>query len=133
MKFKAHPERRLDHWLSAPIIYAMAVPLFFLDLCFEIYQRLCFPLYGIECVERARYIKLDRHKLKYLTNLEKLNCDYCSYANGLLAYATAIAGETEKYWCGIKHKKDPRFTQPLHHIGFAEYDDEVAYEKLSGK
>jgi len=30
---------------------------------------------------------------------------YCSYANGLLAYAVEIAGRTEQHWCPIKHAR----------------------------
>ena len=32
-----------------------------------------------------------------------MNCAYCGYANGVLAYATEIASRTEQYWCPVKH------------------------------
>jgi hypothetical protein len=54
---------------------------------------------------------------------------YCSYANGLLQYAVAIASETEKYWCGIKHKETPGFHAPPHHKNFAKYGDEKDLKK----
>lgn len=46
---------------------------------------------------------IDRHHLAYLNSIEKLNCVYCGYANGLLAYAREIVARTEQYWCPIKH------------------------------
>jgi len=32
-----------------------------------------------------------------------LNCEYCAYVNGILAYFTEIAARTEQHWCPIKH------------------------------
>ena len=37
--------------------------------------------------------------------LEKLNCAYCSYANGVVAFTREIAARTEQYWCPIKHAR----------------------------
>ena len=130
MEFRHHPERMLRHALSIPFVYAMIVPLVFADICFEIYHRVCFPLYGIPYVSRSAYIKIDRYRLSYLIWWEKGNCLYCGYANGLLHYLSAIAAETEKYWCGIKHAKDPHFIPPEHHKGFLPYGDEKAYNKF---
>ncbi len=48
---------------------------------------------------------MDRWHLSYLNFMEKFNCAYCAYANGLLAYATEIAARTEQYWCPIKHAR----------------------------
>lgn len=131
MEYKKHPERFWRYVASAPFIYAMIVPLVFLDICLEIYHQVCFRLYGLPLVKRYKYIKIDRHKLKYLNNWEKVHCAYCGYANGLAHYFTAIAAETEKYWCGIKHAKDLNFIPPEHHKDFMEYGDKKAYEKLS--
>lgn len=50
---------------------------------------------------------IDRHKLAYL-RIEKLNCAYCGYANGVFAYVREIAGRTEAYWCPIKHGERTR-------------------------
>lgn len=130
MEYKKHSERFWQHAASMPVIYFMIIPLVLFDICLEIYHQICFRLYGIPIVVRASYIKFDRHKLKYLNQWEKLNCTYCGYANGLMRYATVIAGETEKYWCGIKHAKDPNFIPPVHHKDFLEYGDEKAYRKL---
>lgn len=63
--------------------------------------------------------------------LEKFGCTYCGYANGLLEYARAIAGETEKYWCGVKHKNNgggDTFVDPSYHKDFLEYGDERSYK-----
>lgn len=129
MEYKRHPERFLRHLISAPFIYAMIFPLIFLDIFIEIYHHVCFRLYGIQLVKRKNYIRIDRHKLKYLNFLEKINCAYCGYANGLMNYASAIAAETEKYWCGIKHKKHRGFVEPKHHKDFLKYGDEKSFRK----
>lgn len=89
--------------LTAPVIWSCLVPVAFLDLVISVYQALCFPIYGIPKVKRGEYVILDRHHLSYLNWLEKLNCGYCGYANGILAYASEIAGRTEQHWCPIKH------------------------------
>ncbi len=39
----------------------------------------------------------------YLNFIEKLNCQYCAYGNGVLAYVVEVAGRTEQYWCPVKH------------------------------
>jgi len=91
--------------LSVPLIYAMIVPLLVVDLSFTLYQAICFRLYRIAPVKRSDYIAIDRHKLAYLNSIEQFNCNYCGYANGLLAYVSEIAARTEQYWCPIKHAR----------------------------
>jgi hypothetical protein len=130
MKTKQHQDRLLYKLMVMPLIYSLVIPVFIIDVWVEIYHRICFVAYGIPYVQRKRYIKIDRHKLSYLNWFEKLNCVYCGYANGVLQYASAIAGETEKYWCGIKHKPDPDFIEPPHHKDFIAYNDETAYRNL---
>ena len=114
--------------LTSPVIYALIVPLALLDICVSIYQAICFPAYGIEKVKRSDYLVFDRGHLAYLNALEKLNCAYCSYANGLIAYAREIAGRTEAYWCPIKHA---RKTIGAHekYIDFVAFGDAEAYRK----
>jgi hypothetical protein len=90
-------------WLTAPFIYALIVPLVLIDLFATLYQFVCFPVYGIGRVRRSDYVIIDRHRLPYLNALEKLNCAYCSYANGVVAYARELASRTEQYFCPIKH------------------------------
>jgi hypothetical protein len=89
--------------LSAPVIYGMIVPLALLDLSITIYQHICFRVYKIPRVRRREFIVLDRHRLPYLNAIQKVNCLYCGYGNGLLAYAREIIARTEQYWCPIKH------------------------------
>ena len=130
MEYKRHPSRKPQHVFSIPFIYGMFFSIVFLDVCLEVYHRVCFPLYGIAFVDRWKYIRLDRHKLSYLSGLQKVNCSYCAYANGLFRYASAIAGETERYWCGVKHAADPAFAEPEHHKDFLPYGDERAYKEF---
>ncbi len=89
--------------LTSPVIWACLIPVALLDLVLTVYQVTCFPVYGIPRVRRGEYVILDRRHLAYLNWMEKLNCEYCSYANGVLAYATEVAARTEQYWCPIKH------------------------------
>lgn len=114
--------------LTAPVIYALIVPLALLDIFVSFYQAVCFPAYGIEKVKRADYLIFDRGHLAYLNALEKLNCAYCSYANGLLAYVHEIAGRTEAYWCPIKHARKA-IGAHAKYIGFVPFGDAEAYRK----
>jgi len=124
---------RLSVVLTAPVIYAMIVPFVILDLFVTVYQAICFPAYQIEKVQRSAYITYDRQHLSYLNGLEKLNCVYCAYGNGILAYATEIAGRTEKRWCPIKHAKRLASVH-RHYSEFLEYGDAEAYrEKQTAK
>ena len=112
--------------LTAPFIYSLIVPLLLLDFFLLLYQATCFRAYGIKPVKRGDYFSFDRQYLAYLNPIEKLNCAFCSYANGLLAYASEIASLTEKYWCPIKHA---RRLQGNHrrYRDFADYGDAEAY------
>jgi hypothetical protein len=112
--------------VTAPIIYAVVIPLAFLDLSMSIYQAICFPAYGIPRVRRSDYIIIDRHKLAYLNALEKFNCVYCSYGNGAIAYAQEIASRTEAYWCPIKHAQKTRTFMPRY-AHFSDYGSAETY------
>lgn len=105
--------------LTAPVIYALIVPLVLLDLFVSVYQAVCFPVYKIPKVRRTDYFVFDRHHLAYLNAIEKLNCAYCSYANCLIAYVREIAARTEQYWCPIKHARRVVGSHPR----YAEFDD----------
>jgi len=124
-------ESRIMGLLVAPVIYALIVPIVLLDIAVSLFQMVCFPVYGIKKVPREDFIVVDRHHLSYLNGIEKLNCAYCGYANGVLAWTREIAGRTEEYWCPIKHA---RRTQGQHrrYYDFAEYGDAEGYRKLSG-
>ncbi|MDK3017180.1 hypothetical protein [Pseudodonghicola flavimaris] len=113
---------RLLVLVTAPVIYALIIPFALLDLFVSVYQAICFPVYGLEKVRRADYIAIDRHHLAYLNGLQKLNCVYCGYCNGLIAYVREIAGRTESYWCPIKHARRLASTHD-HYTGFADFGD----------
>ena len=91
--------------LTAPVIYSLLLPISLLDLFISIFQWTCFRVYGIPAVQRADYVVLDRHRLAYLNVIERINCLYCGYANGVLSYAREVASRTEQYWCPIKHAR----------------------------
>lgn len=112
----------LRHIITAPVIYALIVPFAFLDLTVSIYQAICFRAYGISRVKRRQFIVIDQHRLPYLNAIEKLNCVYCGYANGVIAYVREVASKTEQYWCPIKHARRVR---SCHHryYDFVDYGD----------
>jgi hypothetical protein len=114
--------------LTAPIIYSMIVPLAILDVSFNLYQTIWFPLAGIPRVRRAAYVVIDRHHLGYLNAIEKFNCVYCGYANGVLAFAREIAGRTEQYWCPIRHATRVRGPH-AHYRQFVDYGDAKGYHQ----
>jgi len=116
------------HLLVAPVIYSLIVPIAILDLWVSLYQLTCFPMFGIARVRRDAYIVFDRQHLAYLNVIEKVNCGYCGYANGVLAYVREIAGRTEQYWCPIRHAKRVRAPHP-HYREFIDYGDAAGYQQ----
>ena len=114
--------------ITAPVIYSVIVPLALLDLFVTVYQTVCFPVYGIPKVRRRDYLVFDRHHLAYLNALEKLNCAYCSYANGLIAYVREIASRTEQYWCPIKHARRLVGAHARYAV-FEDYGDAETYQR----
>jgi hypothetical protein len=121
-------ESSLPNILTAPVIYSMIVPIALLDLWITLYQAICFRAYGISLVRRSSYIVIDRHHLAYLNAIEKLNCVYCGYANGVFAYVREIAGRTEQYWCPIRHAKRVRAPH-VHYRHFLDYGDAEGYRR----
>lgn len=109
---------RLAVALSSPLIYIGVIPMLLLDLFLTTFQTACFPIYGIPKVQRGDFFVFDRARLQYLNLLERANCLYCSYANGLFAYAVEIAARTEQHWCPIKHAKQPTSEHSHYHRFF---------------
>jgi hypothetical protein len=114
--------------LTVPIIYSLALPLVALDLWVSAYQAICFPVYGIARVTRRRYFVIDRHRLPYLSAVEKLHCTYCSYAQGVIGYTREIAARTEAYWCPIKQGRRAASVHRLYPEFFA-FGDGPAYRR----
>jgi len=118
----------LLHLLSSPLIYAMIIPAALLDIILFVYQQIIFRIYKFEFIKRSDYMHFDHKYLGYLNPIEKLNCLYCSYFNGLMLYASAIAGRTELYFCPIKHAKKV-ISQHKYYDEFLSYGDEEDYQK----
>jgi len=91
--------------LTAPVIYLGWIPFILMDVFVTVYQAICFPIYQIPKVRRSDYLVFDREELPYLNAIEKFNCFYCSYGNGIAAYTREVAARTEQYWCPIKHAR----------------------------
>lgn len=119
---------RLAVVLTAPIIYSGWVAFLLLDLFVSVYQAVCFPIYGIPKVRRADYLVFDRGDLPYLNIVEKFNCLYCSYGNGVVAFAREVAARTEQYWCPIKHARRLHGAHE-HYPRFFEHGDAEAFRQ----
>ncbi len=114
--------------LTAPVIYAGWIPFLLLDLFVTLYQAICFPIYRIPKVRRADYLVFDREDLPYLNIIEKFNCFYCSYGNGVAAYFREVAARTEQYWCPIKHARRLKAAHDRYH-DFFDYGDAEAFRQ----
>lgn len=114
--------------LTAPVIYAGWLPFLLIDLFVTVYQAICFPIYRIPRVRRADYIVFDRADLPYLNIIEKFNCFYCSYGNGVAAYTREVAARTEQYWCPIKHARRVKAAHE-HYPKFFDYGDAEAFQQ----
>ncbi|MEZ6002036.1 hypothetical protein [Hyphomonas sp.] len=114
--------------VTAPVIYSLIVAFLVLDLWVSLYQAICFRVYGIPQVRRRDYLVFDRKSLAYLNAMEKLNCAYCSYANGVIAYVREVAARTEQYWCPIKQARRVIGTH-ARYAGFSEYGDAEHYRE----
>ena len=99
-----------------------------MDVFVSVYQQICFRIYGIEQVRRKQFIVIDRHHLAYLNIIEKINCVFCAYSNGVIAYTREVAARTEQYWCPIKHT---RRTPDAHRYmqDFSDYGDAENYQR----
>lgn len=126
-------DARLMSVLTAPVIYAMILPILVVDLGFSLYQQICFRSYGVPLVARRRYLVNDRHKLAYLNSIEKLNCTYCGYANGVMAYAREILSRTEQHWCPVRHARHVPDAHRRYARFFAYGDGESWHERLEDK
>jgi len=119
----------LRNIVSSPFIYSMIVPIVIFDITITLYQHICFRLYGIRRVVRSNYIVMDRHQLAYLNGIEKLNCIYCGYGNGVVAYSREVIARTEQYWCPIKHARKIVGSHRRYHK-FSDYGDAENYQEL---
>jgi len=91
----------LMHLLVAPVVYGFVVPALILDAAAFFYQAIVFPVFSIDKVKRSDYISFDRGKLLYLNEIERFNCNYCAYVNGLISYVCEMAARSE-LWCVTK-------------------------------
>lgn len=114
--------------LTAPIIYSGWIAFLLMDLFVTVYQAICFPIYRIPKVKRSDYVVFDREDLPYLNAIEKFNCFYCSYGNGVTAYTREVAARTEQYWCPIKHARRIRGAHERYH-NFFEHGDAEAFRQ----
>lgn len=114
--------------LTIPLVWSALIPMLILDAAIGLYQLICFPVYGIPFVKRREYIAFDRHSLPYLNIIEKVNCTYCAYFNGVMGYVREVAARTEQYWCPIRHARP---IKPVHsrYRQFFPYGEAEAYRE----
>lgn len=118
--------------LTAPIIWSCLLPALFMDMVTTLYQSICFPIYGIPKVKRSDFIIIDRQYLSYLNPIEKLNCCYCGYFTGVVAYVQEIAARTEQYWCPIKHARRTKVYHSRYKY-FLDYGDGEGFRTKNEK
>jgi hypothetical protein len=114
--------------LTIPIIWGALIPCVIMDLVVSVYQFVCFPVYGIPLARRRDYVVIDRQHLGYLNWLEKVNCMYCGYFNGVIAYVREVAARTEQYWCPVRHAHPVKSVHG-HYRTFFEYGDAKGYRE----
>lgn len=114
--------------VTVPVIWSCLIPALILDFFASIYQFICFRIYKIPFVKRSKYVVIDRNSLHYLNAIEKINCVYCGYFNGVIAYVQEIAARTEQYWCPIKHARRIITMHSRYHK-FLEYGDCLDYQQ----
>lgn len=119
------------YFLSMPFIYGMIIPTLILDISLLIYQGIAFRLYGIPLVRRADYVVFDRRFLDYLNFVQKVNCLYCSYVNGVFAFAVEVGARTERFWCPIKAAHKPKFSHGWYR-DFADYGNPEEWQEKYG-
>ena len=124
-------EARILNILTAPVIWACIIPMVLIDISLTVYQMICFPVYGIPKVKRGDYIIMDRQYLAYLNTIEKLNCLYCGYFNGMASYIREIGARTEQYWCPIKHARNLKTIHSRYKKFFHYGDAETYRQKLN--
>ena len=114
--------------LTLPVIYSLLIPFVVLDVWVQLYQALAFRVLGIAPVRRRHYLVLDRHRLGYLNTLQKANCAYCGYINGLIAFVREVGARTEQFWCPIRHATATRAPHGRYRR-FAPYGDAAAFHR----
>lgn len=92
---------------SAISCYLCIFPLVMVDVFIWQFQNIYFWGMEIPLIKRKNFVIMDRYMLGKLTIWQRINCFYCEYANGIVAYAKAVVNQTELYSCAIKHVHHP--------------------------
>jgi len=112
----------LKAFTSMPFIYMIIIPTVIMHAFIQVYQQICFRIYGIPRVNSKEYFIFDRGLLPQLNWFEKFNCVYCSYFTCLISFTQEIGARTERFWCPIKHAR--RMANPHSQYNhFSEYSD----------
>ena len=116
------------HFPPPPIVLLLTIVTYLalfifaaMDMYAWIFQNTYFRAHKIPLINRDDYVRVDRHKLNKLTAVQKLNCIYCGYANGVVAYFKAVTNRMEKYSCAIMHARNSKAA--THHKGFYKYEE----------
>ncbi len=89
--FSSHVKRiGLARTLAGGLPMYTCIPLLVIlhvTTCVIGYQWLIRPLLGLPKVRWADYVIIDRHRIRGMSGLDKFNCMFCGYANGLAVMA----------------------------------------------
>ena len=124
-------ESKIGAIVTAPVIYSLIIPFSLADLFVTVYQHICFRVYRIPLVKRSEYVVMDRKYLQYLNIIEKMNCIYCEYVNGVISYVREVASRTEQFWCPIKHARQVKGVHERYY-DFIEFGDTQDFRKKLG-
>lgn len=93
--------------ISIVTITLMVFPLLIVDLFTSFYHAIYFRINGIPLIPRSRYIIIDCGRLMGLNWVQRWNCVYCDYANGLIAWTKAVINTPEAYNCATaRHQEE---------------------------
>lgn len=102
-------------------IYSVVIPVMLIDLWVGIYQYIYFGIMKIPRIKRSEYVIFDRVYLPKLSIMQRINCLYCEYVNGVFAWIKEVAAQTEIYSCAIKHSTTLKGRE--HHRDFYQNSD----------
>jgi hypothetical protein len=106
---RLHKELKISWWkyiknngfwvmITSPIIYSGILFIVPVDILVLLCGYICFPAYKITPVARTGYFVFERAYLAYLNTIQMINCAYCSYGNGLMAYVSEILVRMKHLW-----------------------------------
>ena len=95
------------HYVAALLLVALLPVLIPFFLFLWLGSRAYFWLCREQPVPLKPFFHFDRHKVAHLKFLDKISCEYCEWANGMLQWALEMANKVERRFCPIQNSCDP--------------------------